>query len=260
MNKSKGFTLIELLVVISIIALLMAILMPALSRAKELATEAVCMSNLKQWGVGYAIYFSENDYLFPANGWIWKPSRGKKDSMSYNFDKKILLCPGATKPYLDGGKNPFGAWTQYKFNGSYGASNWCGWDKGPDLANTDDSLWIHPMHKNSDNIPVFMDCYHYYVAPLYVDAPPKFNGEIPSIVHFSPWGGGHNPDAMKSVCIDRHRGSINVLFVDFGTRRVGLKELWELKWHKTWNDYGNSPPVWPYWMRNFKDYRVPGAN
>ncbi|MHC4636817.1 MAG: type II secretion system protein [Planctomycetota bacterium] len=262
MYNPKGFTLIELLVVISIIALLMAILMPTLSRTKELAGEAVCMANLKQWGVGYAMYYNENDYLFPRNGWIWIPSKGEDDSMSYGFDKKLLLCPRAIKTSHEGGNNPFVAWTFRNFNGSYGASSWCGWDRGPDLANTDDSLWIHPMHKNSDKIPVFMDCFHYNIAPLYYDAPPKYNGEIPNIIHFGGWGGSHNPDAMKSVCIDRHRSSINVLFVDFGTRKVGLKELWELKWHKTWEEtmQGQSPPIWPYWMRNFKDYRAPGAN
>ncbi|MHC4756167.1 MAG: type II secretion system protein, partial [Planctomycetota bacterium] len=65
MSKSRGFTLIELLVVISIIALLMSILMPTLSRARELAAEAVCMSNLKQWGVVFSMFTSEHNGRFP---------------------------------------------------------------------------------------------------------------------------------------------------------------------------------------------------
>ena len=50
-NIKKGFTLIELLVVVSIIALLVSILMPALNKAKELAKLTMCMSNLKQMGL-----------------------------------------------------------------------------------------------------------------------------------------------------------------------------------------------------------------
>ena len=64
--KSKNaFTLIELLVVISVIALLMAILMPALSAAKKRAGAAVCLSNLKQIGIGVFLYAESNNHILP---------------------------------------------------------------------------------------------------------------------------------------------------------------------------------------------------
>ena len=60
-KKRKGFTLIELLVVIAIIALLMAVLLPSLKRAKEAAKRSVCMSNLKQQSVAIYAYAQDND-------------------------------------------------------------------------------------------------------------------------------------------------------------------------------------------------------
>ncbi|MHC4636802.1 MAG: hypothetical protein ACYTBP_16945, partial [Planctomycetota bacterium] len=60
----------------------------------------------------------------------------------------------------------------------------------------------------------------------------------------------------KGACIDRHNGSLNMLFVDYSIRKVGLKELWYLRWHKRWIEtmLEQSPPVWPKWMRQMKDY------
>lgn len=60
----KAFTLIELLVVISIIALLLAILMPSLRKARLLAKLVVCQSNLKQWGFVFQMYTDDKQWLF----------------------------------------------------------------------------------------------------------------------------------------------------------------------------------------------------
>ena len=65
MRLRRGFTLVELLVVVAIIAILAAILLPALGRAREAARRASCASNLKQWGTIYKIYSGENRGEFP---------------------------------------------------------------------------------------------------------------------------------------------------------------------------------------------------
>jgi prepilin-type N-terminal cleavage/methylation domain-containing protein/prepilin-type processing-associated H-X9-DG protein len=65
MRKTRGFTLIELLVVIAIIAILAAILLPALARAREAARRASCQNNLKQFGIIFKMYNGENRGAFP---------------------------------------------------------------------------------------------------------------------------------------------------------------------------------------------------
>lgn len=84
MRCRRGFTLIELLVVISVIALLMAVLLPALQRAKDQARDVVCRSNLRGVGVGILMYLEDNIHKMPdlhtytinTNGHLWWDDRG----------------------------------------------------------------------------------------------------------------------------------------------------------------------------------------
>ena len=86
MSKKRAFTLIELLVVISIIAVLMAILMPALQRVRKQARDSVCRSNLRQWGVVFYLYMDDNDGLFAigdnSGEWRWAMERYRDKKLS----------------------------------------------------------------------------------------------------------------------------------------------------------------------------------
>ena len=101
MNKRKAFTLIELLVVIAIIALLLAILTPALSRVKKQAKKVICLSNLRQIGTGALVYSEEHNGFLPRNTggdtpWIiaFMPYLGGEHATKTDYREiKIYSCP-----------------------------------------------------------------------------------------------------------------------------------------------------------------------
>jgi prepilin-type N-terminal cleavage/methylation domain-containing protein/prepilin-type processing-associated H-X9-DG protein len=92
--RPTGFTLIELLVVIAIIAILAAMLLPALARAKESANKVKCLGNLKQWELSLKMYADDNTSLFPtcSDAVCWPATL-----LSYYRDTNMLVCPTDAK-------------------------------------------------------------------------------------------------------------------------------------------------------------------
>lgn len=265
MNKRKAFTLVELLVVISIISLLMAILIPVLGRVRKQAKAIVCRSNLKQWGLIWQMYTDSNNNLFPTGegSGIGGGPTGDWIEVLWPYCRKraaLTCCPCAKRPYSDGGKNPFGAWSRVKGGwgnlktgdspniGSYGLNEFIN-DPHRPRRRTDNRYWRTRNVKKAANIPVFFDSAWIDVWPKDSERPPRYDGEIDMDTY----------NEMHLVCINRHNGAINMLFLDSSVRRVGLKKLWTLKWHRTYNTNGRWSTArgkrtnWPEWMRKFKD-------
>ena len=272
MVKRKGFTLIELLVVIAIIAVLMAILAPGLRKVRLQAKNIACQANLKQWGLCFRMYANENDGYFPTGPYaglgpgsihiMWMSAM-----RSYVGDgNDLYLCPMAKIPGVDGSgvatgvESPNRAWGIYQEPtswgakkgdvGSYGINEFCG-----GRGRSGGRYWKRPDVASAARIPMFGDCTYVDGSPLHTDSPPSYDGEPRK-------SGGTEPQGeMNHFCTNRHQGFVNMLFLDWSTRKVGLKELWTLKWHRKFDTAGfyttaggMQPEDWPEWMREFKDF------
>jgi len=301
--QRKAFTLVELLVVIGVIALLLAILVPAIEKARKQARTAACQVNLRQWGTTLAAFAEDNDGLFLhassshediAALWILTGRRTAEmtDHLQapgryHPVNTKGMLCPEATTPgdvsttgfslgedgtswHYDikiGGTNR--AWVLTESGGasdevgvscgSYGLNGWLFKDPGgpPTLADRIRAMKSPPappsytnifLLRRSAGVPLLLDSMRYAGAPT-EDARPPVEEEY------------FRDSTMAPFCINRHSEQINSLFLDWSVRKVGLKELWTLKWHKDFNRAGPwtraggvNPSKWAPWMRGFKDY------
>jgi prepilin-type N-terminal cleavage/methylation domain-containing protein len=248
MSRRRGFTLIELLVVIAIIALLMSILMPALARVRRQAKDVICQSNEKQWAIIFSMFTNDHNGYFPkgfahGGGESWfaalRPYYGEEEN-SRSLRTAEKCCPEATKPderstnSLPG--STFYAWGGYKNwafidgkkgdFGSYGSNAYIYNDVG-EGADWSEAHWRRDDVKNAGEIPMFSDMSWVTAVPLVTNTPPLWEDA-------RQWSGGTGGN-MGLVCLPRHNRAINMAFVDRSVRRVELKELWLLRWHRNYD-------------------------
>jgi prepilin-type N-terminal cleavage/methylation domain-containing protein/prepilin-type processing-associated H-X9-DG protein len=261
MRAKNAFTLVELLVVIAIIALLMSILMPALSKARRQAKIVLCQSNLKQMAGACVMYTDDYAGRF-WSGW----GANNVDNewwlnvlQPYYKDYDVRLCPEATRPGSEVGLGVAGAtfyaWTAFGYLGSegYGSFGINGW-----LENYPEEFdWLNPARRwrtanvtGAAFIPMFVDCIWIDGWPQHFDQPPDcFDMPRPQT----------ESRYMVRFCINRHDGYVNGAFLDCSVRKIGLKELWKLKWNRMFDVDGGPTPeefnaAGDGWMRQFKDY------
>jgi hypothetical protein len=250
------------------------------SGGRRRAKEAVCLSNLRQWGTAFQLYAEDNDGILPF-GWIHDgigvcdPGYYWMEALRLYYGNvgNLRLCPAASKigseiglgEYNNSGRTDV-AWGRFSGNwcwvvpGDYGSYGWnsfiCGtpdeingqptggaWGMPPSLYN-----WKTPNVEGAASVPLLGDSKWIDGWPHHNDEPPAYDGDPIT-------------NQMSRICMNRHDGFVNWVFLDSSARNVGIKELWTLKWSRQFNTCGPwtvcggvQPEEWPVWMREFEDY------
>lgn len=273
MKPARNITRSDVAVLLVLTAVVLCNIAAIGATGRNRAKEIVSLANLRQWHGTFQDYLRENDGKFftgITDTGYWWPAQLDEATQSWKKNR-TWFCPTATRPLVDedGRSNTYmtilSAWGIFTMSqlgpdgiaGSYGLNGYTidiplsdryesryergvsaedGWR---DLANV----------AQAETIPLFLDALRFDLWPLHTDTPV----ENPN----AAWVGSN----MARCCINRHSGGVDCLFLDGSARKVGLKELWTLKWHKSFNTAGPwtqagavTPADWPEWMRQLKDY------
>jgi len=276
-KRRCGFTLIELLVMIAVIAILSALLLPALCRTKEKAKSVACMSNERQIALGYRLALDEE-----SGDGLGKQSVGEWWLHTMGDPKEGWICPAAPLPstnkthgsvgggdwgavssawwfddspgYLRKLLNGFDARQDFlKFRaGSYALNFWV--LKAPPVFAPDWAAWSLFFQKETairqpTLTPTLADGVESGTFPIATDGPPfhptgadwvQSGGGIKTVL-IARHGSHPNPVPNSWPANQRLPGAINISFFDGHAQLVPLESLWSLYWHRNYEPPAKRP-------------------